>query len=489
MKNRFIVIYTIFAAAVFVFSISFFGYNLFNEYSTNLEKSDKKFTELVNDIRTLSFSQENNNAAYIQGIKKSVGDASDYSYIQVRRNNETVVLYPSGKSKEETISKLVKNFSTNLTVNNQTVNIDCNIYLIRPDSIFYFARISFLMILIITIITIIMIIYLSLTENTSDVISIEEEDDEEIVADEEGQSDIISDNAQADTADSAAADDVKETEENEEASTEDDSSSESDSSDENLANEDSMREIPNFYPDDAFEEDDSEEENNTGAEETEEEKSNSEVTPEEVKAILSGPLTDEQAAAAATEEKHEEAKLPVDDIKPAPVGAPAGSDNEPAGLFDPETGIGWESYLFTRLNNEIDRATASEIDLSLFIIKLDSIEKTSETFKNVCNYLAIQFQFKDLLFEYKNDCIVAIKISMNVDEALNLATKLYSDIRNIVNSSNIRIGISSRSIRMLTGDRLILEAEQAIEHSDEASPVIAFRVDSEKYRQLMEGNR
>ena len=485
MKNRFIVIYTIFAAAVFVFSISFFGYNLFNEYSTNLEKSDKKFTELVNDIRTLSFSQENNNAAYIQGIKKSVGDASDYSYIQVRRNNETVVLYPSGKSKEETISRLVKNFSTNLTVNKQTVNIDCNIYLIRPDSIFYFARISFLMILIITIITIIMIIYLSLTENTSDVISIEE-DDEEIAADEEGQSDIISDNAQADTADSAAADDVKETEENEEASTEDDSSSESDSSDENLANEDSMREIPNFYPDDAFEEDDSEEENNTGAEETEEEKPNSEVTPEEVKAILSGPLTDEQAAA---EEKHEEAKLPVDDIKPAPVEAPAGSDNEPAGLFDPETGIGWESYLFTRLNNEIDRATASEIDLSLFIIKLDSIEKTSETFKNVCNYLAIQFQFKDLLFEYKNDCIVAIKISMNVDEALNLATKLYSDIRNIVNSSNIRIGISSRSIRMLTGDRLILEAEQAIEHSDEASPVIAFRVDSEKYRQLMEGNR
>ncbi len=40
MKNRFIVIYTVFAAAVFIFSITFFGYNLFNEYNTNQKKSE-----------------------------------------------------------------------------------------------------------------------------------------------------------------------------------------------------------------------------------------------------------------------------------------------------------------------------------------------------------------------------------------------------------------------------------------------------------------
>jgi hypothetical protein len=78
---------------------------------------------------------------------------------------------------------------------------------------------------------------------------------------------------------------------------------------------------------------------------------------------------------------------------------------------------------------------------------------------------------------------------MNVDEALNLADKLYSDISNMINSNSCRIGISSRSIRMVSGARLILEAEQAIEHADAKSPVIAFRVDSEKYRQLMEGNQ
>ena len=183
------------------------------------------------------------------------------------------------------------------------------------------------------------------------------------------------------------------------------------------------------------------------------------------------------------------AKLPLDEIKPAPLpenAAEASDSNEPSGLFNPETGIGWESYLSTRLNNEIDRATASEIDLALFIIKLPNIPRPSEFFKNVCNYLAIQFQFKDLLFEHQDDCIVAIKISMNVDEALTLADKLYSDICNIINGKNCRIGITSRSIRMVTAERLLLEAEQSIEHSDADSPIIAFRVDSEKYRQMME---
>ena len=455
MKNRFIVVYTVFAAAVFIFSISFFGFNLYREYNTNLSNSENKYTNLVNDIRTLSFNQDNNNATYVQGIKDAIGDAAAYSFIQIRRNGETVVLYHSGKMKEETISKLTKSYYTSLNINKQTVTVDCIIYLIRPDSIFYFARISFLMILIITIITIIMIIYLNLSEAGSDVISLEEEadeveeDEEDAAVEEEILEEEIQENEPAVEASVAEAEVIEE---------------------------------------------------KTAAEETSE-KAHAEITPEEVKAILAEPLTDEQALEAGTLEAGKAsaiedaeeipeptpapspAKLPVDEVAPAP------SSDEPSGLFNPETGIGWESYLLTRLNNEIDRATASEIDLSLFVFKLSSTARNSEEFKNVCNYLAIQFQFKDLLFEHKNDCIIAIKISMNVDEALKLADKLYNDICNIINSKACRIGISSRSIRMVTGERLILEAEQAIDHSDANSPVIAFRVDSEKYRQLMEKNQ
>ena len=447
MKNRFIVIYTVLAAAGFIFSVSFFGFNLYKEYTTNQIKSDERYTSLINDIRKISYNQNITNAALSQEIKKSIGDPLNYSFIQVRCNNETIIFYPNNKVKEETVSKLTKSFTTKLSVNDKSFTVDCNIYLIRPDSIFYFARISFLMILIITIITIIMIIYLNLSETSSDVISLEEneETNEEdfVVSGDENTIELSEEDADAEIV-------TEETEDTKETSTDNDNT-----------------------PSPAAE---------TVPEEAD---YHAEVTPEEVKAILSGPLTDEQAAQET--EPSEPAKLPLDEIKPAPINE--ANENEPSGLFDPETGIGWESYLFTRLNNEIDRATASEIDLALFIIKLPDIPRTSEFFKNVCNYLAIQFQFKDLLFEHKEDCIVAIKISMNVDEALTMADKLYSDISNIIDDKSCRIGISSRSIRMVTGDRLILEAEQAIEHSDETSPVIAFRVDSEKYRQMMEQNQ
>ena len=433
MKNRFIVVYTVFASIIFIFSISFFGFNLYREFTTNLEKSDKKITVLTNEVRTLSNNISENNASYAKLIKDSIGDAGAYAYIQVKRSGETVVLYPAGKSKEETISKLTKSYERKITVKEQPVEIIANIYLIKPDSIFYFARISFLLILIITLITIIMIIYLNLSESSGETIFLEEES--ENIED--------SDELQIETEENPSI-----SENETEAATEADSATEVSEETTGVVEEAS----------------------------SEEEKTEitPEVTPEEVKAILAEPLTDAQI---------EPAKLPLDEIKPQ------NTENDPSGLFNPSTGIGWESYILTRLANEIDRATASEFDLSLFIIQMADINRDSEEFKNVCNYLAIQFQFKDLLFEYKDDSIVAIKISTDIDEAIILADKLYSDICNIINSNKCRIGISSRSIRMVTGERLMLEAEQAIEHSDESSPVIAFRVDSEKYRQLMEQNQ
>ena len=445
MKNRFIVVYTVFAAAVFIFALSFFGFNLYKEYSTNLDKSEVRYTNLVNDIRTISYNQPVNNSAYIQSIKNAIGNTGSYSFIQIRRDGETVIFYPAGKMKEETISNLTRSFSETLTVNKQAITVDCNVYLIKPDSIFYYARVSFLMILIITIITIIMIIYLNMAEESaSNVISLEEDKDEEDAKASETIKEESLENEQA---------------ENAEAEAEVEPSAETTPAEDTPVTETSEPE-------------------KTEVQEPEDEKS-AEVTPEEVKAIFSEPLTDKEIEEATSVEP---AKLPVEEIKPAKTEA------NPSGLFDPETGIGWESYLITRLNNEIERATASEIDISLFIVKVPGISMTSDVFKNICNYLTIQFQFKDLLFEYKDDSIVAIKISMNVDEALNLADKLYSDICNVIDGTNCRIGITSRSIRMVTAERLLMEAEQSIEHTDANSPIIAFRVDSEKYRQMMEQN-
>lgn len=417
MKNRFIVVYTVFAAAIFIFSLSFFGYSLYNEYTSNKKQSTEDFNQLVTDIRTISNKYTENTSTFSEELKKSIKNPQKYAFIEVKRDNQTVLLYPAGKTKQDTASNMTRSFELSLTIENNILVVNCNRYLIQPDSIFYYARISFLMILIITLITIIMIIYLNLSENkTSIAEEIETDSEDEISFDD----DITSEN----TNDSELSEDSE--------ITEDQISQETTDSQETATSEYGAFNAPD---------------------------------PEPIETV----------------------ELPIKEVKPASEASEVSKDN-PSGLYNPETEIGWESYLLPRLNNEIDRATASEIDLAIFEFKLPDLTKNNEDYVNVCRYLTLQFQFKDLLFEYKEDSIIAIKISMNIDSAIPFADKLYSDIRNIINSKNCYIGISSRSIRIVTAERLLLEADQAVIHAieDKDSPIVAFRVDSDKYRQMIE---
>ena len=146
----------------------------------------------------------------------------------------------------------------------------------------------------------------------------------------------------------------------------------------------------------------------------------------------------------------------------------------------------------TRLENELNRATASELDLALFIIKLDGIGRKNPVMKKICDYLTVEFQFKDLLFEYKDDSICGIKISMNIDSAITFAEKLINEIKKIAGDEiqTVSVGITTRGIRMVTSERLIKEADEAVKHAmeDPSSPVVGFRADAVKYRKFLEKN-
>ena len=103
------------------------------------------------------------------------------------------------------------------------------------------------------------------------------------------------------------------------------------------------------------------------------------------------------------------------------------------------------------------------------------------------------FQFKDFLFEFKEDGFAAIIQGKDVDQALQSAQVLHSNLKGALTaagqSENPQIGISSRSLRLITAERLKNEAEQALLHAadDPASPIIAFRVNPEKYRRFISG--
>ena len=194
---------------------------------------------------------------------------------------------------------------------------------------------------------------------------------------------------------------------------------------------------------------------------------------------------DEEEEICAEETNKVEVILPSEEIKPI-------QSDSSVHIFSPKTGFCFESYLESRLDNELNRAIASEFDLSLFVFRIPSIQLdyNNETLQKVCKYLTTEFQFKDLLFEYDEDCLIGIKNNMNLDTALTFADKLYSDITEIVKENDLKcyIGISTRTVRIITGKRLLTEATEALKHAleDENNPIIAFRANAEKYRKMMQ---
>lgn len=194
---------------------------------------------------------------------------------------------------------------------------------------------------------------------------------------------------------------------------------------------------------------------------------------------------DKEEEICAEETNKVEVFLPSEEIKPT-------QSDSSVHIFSPKTGFCFESYLESRLDNELNRAIASEFDLSLFVFRIPSIQLdyNNETLQKVCKYLTTEFQFKDLLFEYDEDCLIGIKNNMNLDTALTFADKLYSDITEIVKENDLKcyIGISTRTVRIITGKRLLTEATEALKHAleDENNPIIAFRANAEKYRKMMQ---
>ena len=194
---------------------------------------------------------------------------------------------------------------------------------------------------------------------------------------------------------------------------------------------------------------------------------------------------DKEEEICAEETNKVEVLLPSEEIKPT-------QSDSSVHIFSPKTGFCFESYLESRLDNELNRAIASEFDLSLFVFRIPSIQLdyNNETLQKVCKYLTTEFQFKDLLFEYDEDCLIGIKNNMNLDTALTFADKLYSDITEIVKENDLKcyIGISTRTVRIITGKRILTEATEALKHAleDENNPIIAFRANAEKYRKMMQ---
>ena len=434
MKKRGISIAALAIVGVFVVTLAGFGACLHSDYSSGLKAAGAKFEKLSSRAAEASEIYSSGSKEFLNLFNSAVGSPEAYESISVQIDGKDVYAFPSEES-EGRSSAFVRSFSTRIVGGDGAdIRLNANIFTISPAIIFYRAKIAFIIILAGTLAAcvLLMYLYMSAAEKDQDFDGGQQKKDE---------------------------------------------------------TESAFDEEPLFAEDDSAQEDIPMEEK--GAVQGEP----SADEPEKSDKVDFNPLEnayqDHQANFSQEEESQDEEK--VESAQPEKASDVPFQPSPEQGLFSPASGFGWESYLNTRLESELVRAASSEQDLSIAIIKIPNMTKESPYYGNVCQCLQDFFQFKDFIFEYKDDGFAAIIQNKDVDQALESAAVLHANLSGVLanagENSKPAIGLSSRSLRLITAERLKNEAEQALVHASEdpSSPIIAFRVNPEKYRQFMSG--
>ena len=164
------------------------------------------------------------------------------------------------------------------------------------------------------------------------------------------------------------------------------------------------------------------------------------------------------------------------------------------GLYSPITGISWQEYLPEYLESELRRAASSEQDIALVIMKLDDFTLESMIGKKISALLIDFIKFRDMIFEFDNNGFAAILQDTNLDEAMKKAEEIYKGTKNILTeydiSKSVSIGITTRTSRLISAGRMIEEAQAAVNRAikNNDDPIVAFRVNPDKYREFISDN-
>ena len=172
---------------------------------------------------------------------------------------------------------------------------------------------------------------------------------------------------------------------------------------------------------------------------------------------------------------------------------PDGVDEESAGqngaaeAAKRDAGYGLEpaEQFVARLLSELERAAAYQTDLSVVLGVLLAAEATTDdSSARMADLVRKLAPLPDLAFAYGQAGFALILPETDLDAAIS---RLEAWRRKAVDAGlSIAIGIGDRSGRHLDGDRLLLEAEQALGRAmaNGGQKLVAFRVDPARYRVL-----
>jgi hypothetical protein len=149
-----------------------------------------------------------------------------------------------------------------------------------------------------------------------------------------------------------------------------------------------------------------------------------------------------------------------------------------------------EDQTHDRLTAELQKCTVTGEDLVLLFMDLASSDPL--LYRRFAVETLKFFAVRDLIFEKGAQGISVILPDHDLDQGLSMAGTFYKrfvDKQTPLFKGGIKlyIGMSSRSGRAVEGERIVVEAQSALEKAltDPESPIVAFRTNAEKYRTFL----
>lgn len=494
--------FTVAVCTVYIAAVLAFAASLIFEYSGGTKRAQERFTSLTKDLSRNLKENDIGSAEFSRAILESLGNVSDIAAIQVSSDGKLLFSYPVSIDENKTASSpLIKQLSTSVKGGENSAVLTAALYTLKPSSIYYKGRVAFLVILAATLAAALNLIIVSKKDTDGD-------GQEDTDAEKDGAEDYFFEEEMPDyekvaRKETDAKDDATvygNDAEEEAAVTERTDAEESAVTRNDVAEVAAVAEVT-AAEDTAVSEVTAgnnavAEENSYGTEidsdktlDFEDQTDIEETIPsvqEKEPVLENGQNAGEEEGAAAedasfAEEIHEEPSLAENNVAPV-------------GLFDEKTGFGWEQYMPTRLDSELIHAASSEQDLALFTVRIPGIDWTTPEGKETASIIKDWVKFNDLVFDYGSDGFTAIFQNQNTDAALAEAEKTHTEIVSVLKRANSSaetpfVGISTRSLRLISGKRLFNESEQALFHAmeDKDSPIVAFRVNPDKYRSYLAG--
>lgn len=145
-------------------------------------------------------------------------------------------------------------------------------------------------------------------------------------------------------------------------------------------------------------------------------------------------------------------------------------------------------FFYPKLTYELDKATSEDSDLTLTMIKYetDAIEKTHALYEEMTSQIQ-NFFINNIVLNLGNDTIAIILSDLTLEGSITKISAFITSLKHATGIKDIFGGASSRNGRIVSPSRIIMETENALAKAlaESNSPVIAFKPNPEKFRQMI----